>query len=277
MGKKNEHMFCKGDGLSFGGQHVHYAKGYCFNEYQKARYRAKHPKPEIPPVPRICKGDGKLFNTDTHRHYAKGYCFAEYRKMRYQKQKAAKPKIPPMPRICKSCGMPVENGICSRCEPFIMAQDGIKKLIPAQCWDCKTALCEDNYINWGLCRSCFRRRARNDTVYKYLCWRCFSLDRKTLVRQKYSLCSECEKIIENEGAQSRRNMKARKTSRFRGVTWNKACNKWRAQINRQNDRRYLGDFDSEYDAACAYDAAVVRHDFTAVNFPQNFQLRRKKS
>ncbi len=72
-------------------------------------------------------------------------------------------------------------------------------------------------------------------------------------------------------------MKAHKTSRFRGVTWNKARNKWRAQINRQNNRRYLGDFDSEYDAACAYDIAVMRYGIGAMNFPQNFQLRRKKS
>ena len=202
MGKKNEHMFCKGDGLSFGGQHVHYAKGYCFNEYQKARYRAKHPKPEIPPVPRICKGDGKLFNTDTHRHYAKGYCFAEYRKMRYQKQKAAKPKIPPMPRICKGCKLPFNsthkhhaNGYCS---------------------------------------------------------------------------AEYHKI-------RYQNMETGNTSNYRGVSWSRSAGKWQAQINRRYDKRHLGYFDDEYDAACAYDAAVIRYDIGAVNFPQNFQLRRKKS
>ena len=122
MSKKNEHVFCKGDRLLFDEHHVHYAKGYCFNEYQKARYRAKHPKPEIPPVPRICKGCGLPFNDD-HQHYALGRCRRTYALMRRG--------LPDVWHRCPKCPVyfpdkpprivPIKNGLCDRCKPFIMA------------------------------------------------------------------------------------------------------------------------------------------------------------
>src|SRR3990167_5315472 len=39
------------------------------------------------------------------------------------------------------------------------------------------------------------------------------------------------------------------SSQFRGVTWNKRCAKWRASVG----PKYLGQFDSELEAAHAYD------------------------
>jgi len=72
-------------------------------------------------------------------------------------------------------------------------------------------------------------------------------------------------------------MKEHKTSKYRGVSFHRATGKWQAQIARKYDKRHLGYFEAEYDAACAYDAAIIKHDIGLINFPENFQLRRKKS
>ena len=57
------------------------------------------------------------------------------------------------------------------------------------------------------------------------------------------------------------------SSPYRGVTWEKAQQRWHAQIVNQGNPEYLGGFDCEKDAAIAYDrraSELGRHE--ALNF-----------
>ena len=49
--------------------------------------------------------------------------------------------------------------------------------------------------------------------------------------------------------------KTRGTSRFKGVRWHN--NQWTAQIKHKGRQRYLGGYQRETDAACAYDNAAI--------------------
>jgi len=55
-------------------------------------------------------------------------------------------------------------------------------------------------------------------------------------------------------------IKSRGVSRYRGVTWHKPNKKWLANISHKKKRINLGYFESEIDAAQAYDGAVVEYD-----------------
>lgn len=48
------------------------------------------------------------------------------------------------------------------------------------------------------------------------------------------------------------------TSRFKGVTWYKAGNKWAAQCHVNGKHQHLGYFFDEVEAARAYDAAAIQ-------------------
>lgn len=60
------------------------------------------------------------------------------------------------------------------------------------------------------------------------------------------------------------------TSRFKGVCWDKARNKWLAQIRSGGKSIRLGRFENEAEAAQAYDdAARLYHgEFARLNFPR---------
>lgn len=60
------------------------------------------------------------------------------------------------------------------------------------------------------------------------------------------------------------------TSRFKGVSWNRLGNNWRAQIVRDGKNTHIGVFDSEVDAARAYDheAFQLRGEYALLNFPE---------
>jgi hypothetical protein len=62
---------------------------------------------------------------------------------------------------------------------------------------------------------------------------------------------------------------AKGSSKYRGVSWNSNCCKWRAQVWKGNDVRHLGYFEDEIEAAKAYDRAVL--ELRGPNAQTNFQ------
>lgn len=73
----------------------------------------------------------------------------------------------------------------------------------------------------------------------------------------------------SQNQMNRANARSEKSSRYKGVFWSKHHRKWIAQIKLDYVGRCIGRFDSEDDAAMAYDAAA-RETFGAfarLNFP----------
>ena len=60
----------------------------------------------------------------------------------------------------------------------------------------------------------------------------------------------------------------RGSSAYKGVYWHKSTRKWAAQLKFHQYQLYLGRHDTEYDAACAYDAAAkwLFESFAEPNF-----------
>ena len=64
---------------------------------------------------------------------------------------------------------------------------------------------------------------------------------------------------------------AGKTSRFKGVCWDKSKGKWQAGITINRRYIFLGRYADETDAARAYDAAALAAwgEFARLNFPDD--------
>lgn len=62
----------------------------------------------------------------------------------------------------------------------------------------------------------------------------------------------------------------KKTSKYKGVSFNKRTGKWVAQITVENKYVFIGRFTSELQAALAYDKVAVKHssEFARTNFPK---------
>lgn len=58
-----------------------------------------------------------------------------------------------------------------------------------------------------------------------------------------------------------------RTSRYKGVCWDKTRNKWRATIRNNNSWKQLGRYDDEHDAALAYNVAakLLHGEFAYLN------------
>jgi hypothetical protein len=71
--------------------------------------------------------------------------------------------------------------------------------------------------------------------------------------------------------QNQGNARRRKdnTSGYKGVSWYRRTNKWKAHIRVDKKLRHLGYFIDLTDAARAYDAAALEHfgEFAHLNFP----------
>lgn len=61
-----------------------------------------------------------------------------------------------------------------------------------------------------------------------------------------------------QNQQSQRNLRV-STSKYKGVFWRRDTHRWRSQIRLNKKKIYLGCFDSEVDAAKAYDVAATEH------------------
>jgi hypothetical protein len=72
-------------------------------------------------------------------------------------------------------------------------------------------------------------------------------------------------------AQNNYNTVSRKgaTSKYKGVSWNRARKKWYVSIQHNGKKRYLGYFTDETEAAKAYDkkAGKLHRQFACLNFP----------
>ncbi|KAK9808652.1 hypothetical protein WJX72_001315 [[Myrmecia] bisecta] len=84
------------------------------------------------------------------------------------------------------------------------------------------------------------------------------------------------------GPQKGRALPIKGSSKFRGVSWNSNCCKWRAQVWKGSEVHHLGYYEDEEEAARAYDRAVqeLRGPDANVNFPTPEQLsnaNKKKS
>ena len=82
--------------------------------------------------------------------------------------------------------------------------------------------------------------------------------------QRYNL-----RICDNSQNQGNSCSQKNSRSRYKGVSWHKQKNKWRAQICHQGKSYFLGLFTHEDDAAHAYDikASELFGDFARLNIP----------
>ena len=68
------------------------------------------------------------------------------------------------------------------------------------------------------------------------------------------------------------------SSIYKGVSYNKAARRWRAHVDCGKEHFYLGQFDSEVEAARAYDykAVQVFGEFARPNFPEEWPAKRRR-
>lgn len=95
-------------------------------------------------------------------------------------------------------------------------------------------------------------------------------DRDGLNNQKYNL----RKCTHAENIRNRVNLYTNKTSKYKGVSWEKGCKKFRAKITYNGVIQHLGVFKTDIEAAKAYDKAAVMYfgEFSKLNFDNNQEI-----
>jgi hypothetical protein len=78
------------------------------------------------------------------------------------------------------------------------------------------------------------------------------------------LCSHKENL------RNQRKRRGNYTSEYKGVSWDQSRNAWIAQFKADDDVRHIGRFESEDEAARAYDRTAIEHygEFARLNFPE---------
>lgn len=69
-----------------------------------------------------------------------------------------------------------------------------------------------------------------------------------------------------------------KTSKYKGVHWNKKAGKWVSSITEKGKYRFLGHFKNEIEAAKVYDKAAKKSfcEFAYLNFPDEVEMTKEK-
>jgi AP2 domain-containing protein len=90
-------------------------------------------------------------------------------------------------------------------------------------------------------------------------------------RNGYGLDNTDPNLREATGGQNQQNqgLRAKVSSRYKGVYWHKQRQTWRAEISADGTRHRLGSFAVEEDAGRAYDEAAreLHGEFARLNFP----------
>ncbi len=98
------------------------------------------------------------------------------------------------------------------------------------------------------------------------------MDLNKLNNQKYNLRT----CTHTENMRNIPTMKIRSTSGYKGVSWSKKNNRWRARINVSGKEVYLGHFLNKEDAAKAYNEAAIKY-FGAYARLNNVKEQEQKS
>lgn len=114
-----------------------------------------------------------------------------------------------------------------------------------------------------------RKNQKQKTIYLHDYLNCPADGLQTDHINENKLDNRKENLRTADRSENQRNKKMLRnnTSGYKGVTWDKKSNKWKAQISINNMVKYLGVFLNKNDAAIAYNDAALKisGEFAALN------------